>query len=86
MFYTPDVDKSPPMLRSFEKYPARFIGDNPELIRRVPKILDRVDQEFTRVFPSRHGNIGEIVEMRVVLESETISILLKASEIPKNLW
>ena len=84
MFYTPDVSKSPPMLRSFEKYPARFIGDNPDRIRRLPKILDRVGPEFTRVFSSLRGNNREIVEMRVLLESETISIL-QASEIPENL-
>ena len=84
MFYTPDVSKSPPMLRSFEKYPARFIGDNPDLIGRLLKILDRVGPEFTRVFSSLRGNNREIVEMRVLLESETISIL-QASEIPENL-
>jgi hypothetical protein len=71
------------MLRGFEKYPARLIGDNPDPL--VLKILDRVDLEFPIVLPWRHGNIREFVEMRVLLESDT-RITLKAAKIPKNLW
>jgi hypothetical protein len=78
----PDVAKSPRMLRSFEKYPARFIGYNPNLLRMV-KILDRVNPEFTIVLLCLYGNIQESVEMRVLPESETLFIL-KAAEIPKN--
>jgi len=71
------------LLRSFEKDPARLIGDNPDLL--VLKILrvDRVDLEFSMIFLWHYGKIREFVEMRVLLESE-MPFILKAAEIPKN--
>jgi len=84
VWHMPDVSKSSRMLRSFEKYPARLIGDNPDPLR-VLEILDRVYLEFTIVSLWRYGNIREFVEMRVLLQSETL-FTLKATEIPKNFW
>jgi hypothetical protein len=81
----PDVAKSPRTLRSFEKYPAGLIGDNPDPRVAVVKILDRVDLEFTIVSVWLYGNVREFVEMRVLLESETL-MTLEAAEIPKNFW
>jgi hypothetical protein len=82
VWYTPGVAKSPRMLRSSEIYLARHIGDNPDS-RVLLKIIDRVDPEFTIVLLWGYGNIQELVEMRVLLESET-PITPKAAEIPKN--
>jgi hypothetical protein len=78
VWYTPEVSKSPRVLRNFEKYPARLIGDNPDL-RVLLKILDRVELAFTIVI----WRIREFVEMGVLFESET-PFILEAGEIPKN--
>jgi hypothetical protein len=85
VWYMPNVTKSPRKMRSFEKYPARLIGDNPKLRVLLLKILDRVDLKFTMVLLRLLGNIREFVEMRVLLESETL-FALQAAEIPKNFW
>jgi hypothetical protein len=53
LVWYPEVAESPPILISFEKYPARLIGENTDLI--VLKILDRVDAKITPVCLLRGG-------------------------------
>ena len=86
ILWYPDVSKSPRRTRfliSFEKYPARLIGENTDL--RMPEILDRVGSKLPHVCLLRCGEIRVFVEMRILLESKTL-FTLEAAEVPKNFF
>lgn len=102
LIWPPDVAKSAGVWRvptSIEKYPTRFVGENtdPRMLLMlmivnwvdfgvVPKFVNWADCEVVHVCSARCGKIRNFVEMRVLLESKTTSVLrLETSKVPKNL-
>ena len=81
MVWFPDVTKGPRTLISFEKYPARLVSKNTDLL--MLKVVDWIGFEFAHIGLSRCGEIRRFVEVRVFLESKT-SMIPKAGKVPKN--
>jgi hypothetical protein len=81
ILWYPDVTKGPRALISFEKYPARLVSKNTDLL--MLKVVDWIGFEFAHICLPRCGEIRRFVEVRVFLESKT-SVVPKAAEVPKN--